>query len=365
MIGQEIAETLFPFVDPLEKEIQIDGLRFRVVGVAEKKGKFLGLNRDQDILVPLESTGKRDTFFFSFLVADVYSLADEGPFDLIFTRYLLSHLPDPARAAATLARTLAPGGVLVVEDVDFPGHVCYPPHPAFDRYVSLYEEVVLHHGGDPSRYRWFTIVGVVPNIKHSSLDEDASLQVYEPFDQNTVWSMHFTLRTAGRPEAILPTLRSTIAAIDPALPLFNVTTLEQALDRTLMPRRLTSGLLAGFAGAAVLLAAIGIYGVMSLNVGGRIGEFGIRMALGASPGQVKRLVVRHGLALVLPGVVMGLFGAAALTRFLGSLLFGVKPIDPLTFIAVALVVALVALLALVLPARRAMRLDAVAALRTE
>ncbi len=223
----------------------------------------------------------------------------------------------------------------------------------------------IRHGGDPSRYRWFTIVGVVPNIKHSSLDEDASLQVYEPFDQNTVWSMHFTLRTAGRPEAILPTLRSTIAAIDPALPLFNVTTLEQALDRTLMPRRLTSGLLAGFAGAAVLLAAIGIYGVMSLNVNGRLREFGVRLALGAAPANVLRMVLGAGTRLALIGIAVGSLAAYLVTPLLRDLLFQVPPRDVLTMTVVALSLGVVALLACYVPARRAMRADPTEALRTD
>ena len=189
--------------------------------------------------------------------------------------------------------------------------------------------------------------------------------MYEPFDQNTVWSMHFTLRTAGRPEAILPTLRSTIAAIDPALPLFNVTTLEQALDRTLMPRRLTSGLLAGFAGAAVLLAAIGIYGVMSLNVNGRLREFGVRLALGAAPANVLRMVLGAGTRLALIGIAVGSLAAYLVTPLLRDLLFQVPPRDVLTMTVVALSLGVVALLACYVPARRAMRADPTEALRTD
>jgi predicted permease len=193
----------------------------------------------------------------------------------------------------------------------------------------------IRHGGDPARNRWMTIVGVVPNIKHASLDEDASLQVYEAFDHTTVWTMHFVVRTAGTPEAMVPSLRAAVAALDPALPLFNVTTLEQALDRTLMPRRLTNGLLTGFALAAALLAAIGIYGVMSLNVNGRLREFGVRLALGAAPTDVMRIVLGSGARLAIIGVIIGAMGSYLTTPLLRDLLFEVPARDVLTMTVVA------------------------------
>ena len=223
----------------------------------------------------------------------------------------------------------------------------------------------IRHGGDPARNRWMTIVGVVPNIKHTSLDEEASLQVYEAFDQSTIWTMHFVIRTAGTPEAMVPSLRTAIAGLDAALPLFNVTTLEQALDRTLMPRRLTNGLLTGFALAAVLLAAIGIYGVMSLNVNGRLREFGVRLALGAAPTDVMRMVLGAGTRLALLGIVFGAAAAYLATPLLKDLLFRVPPRDLLTVGGVAVLLGGVTLLACYVPARRAMRADPTDALRTD
>jgi len=223
----------------------------------------------------------------------------------------------------------------------------------------------VRHGGDPAQNPWMTIVGVVPNIKHASLDEDASLQVYEPFDQSTVWSMHFVVRTLGAAEAFVPSLRAAIAGLDPALPLFQVTTLEEALDRTLMPRRLTNGLLIGFAAVAVLLAAIGIYGVMSLNVNGRLREFGVRLALGAAPADVLKMVIRSGARLAIIGVLIGAAVSWLATPLLRDLLFQVAPRDGLTLTGVAVLLGAVALLACYLPGRRAMAADPTEALRAD
>jgi predicted permease len=223
----------------------------------------------------------------------------------------------------------------------------------------------IRHGGDPARNRWMTIVGVVPNIKHNSLDEDASLQVYEPFDQSTVWSMHFVIRATGTPESLIPSIRGAVASIDPALPLFNVSTLEKALNRTLVPRRLTNGLLTGFAAVAMLLAAIGIYGVMSLNVNGRLREFGVRLALGASPTDVLKMVLRGGARLAIIGVLIGAVASYLATPLLHDLLFRVAPRDLVTLTGVAVLLGAVALLACYLPARRAMAADPTDALRTD
>jgi putative ABC transport system permease protein len=223
----------------------------------------------------------------------------------------------------------------------------------------------IRHGGDPARNRWMTIIGVVPNIKHSSLDEDASLQVYEPFEQSWVWTMHLVVRTVGTPEAMVPSLRAAIAGLDPALPLFDVTTLEQALDRTLMPRRLANGLLSGFAAAALLLAAIGVYGVMWLNVNGRLREFGVRLALGAAPRDVMRIVLGAGAKLAIAGVLIGTIVSYLTTPLLRDLLFQVSPRDVVTLGGVAVLLSAVALLACYAPARRAMTTDPADALRAD
>jgi predicted permease len=223
----------------------------------------------------------------------------------------------------------------------------------------------IRHGGDPARNRWMTIVGVVPNIKHNRLDEDESLQVYEPIDQRTIWSMHFVVRATGTVESLIPSIRSAIASLDPRLPLFNVSTLEKALARTLMPRRLTNGLLVGFAGAAVLLAAIGIYGVVSLNVNGRLREFGVRLALGAAPADVMRLVLKDGARLAIVSLLIGGAASFVLTPLLRDLLFQVPPRDLLTLIGISFLLGAVVLLACYVPARRAMAADPTEALRAD
>ena len=152
---------------------------------------------------------------------------------------------------------------------------------------------------------------------------------------------------------------------DPELPLSKVSTIQQAIDRSLVTTRLTNSLLAGFAATALLLALTGIYGVMSLNVAIRRNEFGIRLALGAQTANVLRMILGQGLRLAIAGVVVGLLGAFALTRLLKGLLFGISASDPLTFAVIALVLIGVALLACWIPARRATKVDPLEALRSE
>jgi putative ABC transport system permease protein len=208
-------------------------------------------------------------------------------------------------------------------------------------------------------------VGLAGEIRHQDLSRAPNYRVYLPIAQHARWRTQVVLRAEGDPLALTRQVREMVRGIDPELPVFGVETLEQTVANSLSTERLTHRLLLGFAGVALLLAAIGIYGVMSLNVGSRAGEFGIRMALGASSGQVRGLVVRHGLTLVVPGIALGLLGAAGLTRFLASLLFGVKPIDPVTFGAVTAMLLLVAGLACWVPARRATSSDPLSALRGE
>jgi putative ABC transport system permease protein len=210
-----------------------------------------------------------------------------------------------------------------------------------------------------------TIVGVVGSIKHGGLDEDPDFYLYRPYAQDTQLTMYLVVRTVGDPHVMVSALRSQVSALDPELPIYQVRTMEENVARSLGTKRLTNILITGFAATALLLAALGIYGVMALNVSSRINEFGIRMALGAQRSDVLWLVAKQGMLLMLAGVVIGLVAAFGLTRFIESLLFGVSSTDPLTFAAVTAVLAVVALVACYVPARRAMKVDPMVALRFE
>jgi putative ABC transport system permease protein len=174
--------------------------------------------------------------------------------------------------------------------------------------------------------------------------------------------MTLVVRTAGDPASLAPAVRREVLAVDKEQPLFNVQTMEEAVSKTMATRRVSVIVFSFFAGTALLLAAIGIYGVMAYSVSQRTQEIGIRMALGAQTGDVLRMVVRQGMTLTLIGVVAGLGGALALTRILANLLFGVGATDPATFTAISLLLTFVALLACYLPARRAAKLNPVIAL---
>ena len=212
---------------------------------------------------------------------------------------------------------------------------------------------------------WLTIVGVVPNVKNRKLDEEAWPYVYRPYNQWVRRETMLAVRGSVDPTALAANVRSEVAKLDPELPLFKVSTIQQAMDRSLITTRLTNSLLAGFAVTALLLALTGIYGVMSLNVANRRNEFGIRLALGAQSANVLRMILAQGLRLAIAGVVGGLLGAFALTRLLQGLLFGIGASDPLTFTAIALLLIAVALLACWIPARRATKVDPLEALRSE
>ncbi|HKE88821.1 MAG TPA: ABC transporter permease, partial [Gemmatimonadales bacterium] len=213
--------------------------------------------------------------------------------------------------------------------------------------------------------RWITVVGVVPNIKHGALDEKSSLQVYVPFAQNTQWNDYLVVRSALPLTELVPSLRTTLAALDPLIPLYDVQTMQAALDQSLAARRITDMLLLVFAVAALLLAAIGIYGVVSIGVNARVQEFGVRLALGAQQRDLLRMVLGHGAFLAALGIVLGLVGTFWLTRFLQTLLFGVGRFDAVTLALGVVVLTAASLAASSGPARRAARADVVRALKAE
>jgi ABC-type antimicrobial peptide transport system permease subunit len=177
--------------------------------------------------------------------------------------------------------------------------------------------------------------------------------------------LSLAIRTTGSSASVISTVRRVVAEVEPAIPLDDVKSLSNIIDQTFATRRLTKLLLGGFALVALLLAAVGIYGVMSLHVANRSREFGIRLAIGADPRALVRLVLGEGAVLAALGVVLGIAGAVALTRSLASLLYDVSPTDPSVLLALPLLLAAIALAACYVPARRAARSDPLSALRAD
>ena len=211
------------------------------------------------------------------------------------------------------------------------------------------------------------IVGVVDDERVGPLDEDASSVIYRPYLQEPWTNLRLVVRTAADPQNIVSAVRGEVQALDSGLALYSIATMRQLITDTpsTFLRRYPALLMGVFAAVALILSAVGIYGVISYSVSQRTHEIGIRMALGARRGHVFRLVVGEGLVLTLIGIGIGVAAAAALTRFLSGLLYGVSATDPVTFIVISLILAGVALVACFVPARRAMRVDPGVALRYE
>jgi len=213
--------------------------------------------------------------------------------------------------------------------------------------------------------QWLTVVGVVADVRNAGLRVDPIPQIYTPYRQGPSASMVVVLRTVLDPMTVALAARREISSVDPEQAAFEVRTMEQRLSGSIERDRFQTLLLTIFALAALALAAIGIYGVLEHTVSQRIPEIGLRMALGAQPRDVLRLIVTQGMTPAICGLAIGLAVTLALTRVLRTLLFGVTPADPLTFTVVAIFFALVSLVACVIPARRAMRVDPMTALRWE
>jgi putative ABC transport system permease protein len=218
---------------------------------------------------------------------------------------------------------------------------------------------------DTTQNEWIEVVGVVGHTAHEGLDADARLQLYLPYRQVTFPFMAVAVRTQGNPERYVNLVRQAVRSVDPDQPISGVSNMEELLSKSVGQRRLSMMLLSLFSGIALVLASIGIYGVMSYSVTQRSRELGVRIALGADRGAVLRLVLRQGMILALLGIGIGLGAALVLTRLIESQLYGVAATDPATFALVAAVLATTALLANLIPAVRAMRMDPAVILREE
>jgi putative ABC transport system permease protein len=214
-------------------------------------------------------------------------------------------------------------------------------------------------------YALATVVGVVGDVRNRGLDAQAQAAFFVPFSQSPDSTMEVALLTAVEPTSMSTAVRNAVAAIDPELPVFNISTMDERLAASVAPRRFNLVLLASFALLAMLLASVGIYGVVSYSVSQRTHEVGVRMALGAQRRDVLKVILAQGMVLLLIGIGIGLVGAFLLTRFLASLLYGVRPTDSATFAAVSLLLAVVAIVACYIPARRATKVDPMVALRYE
>ena len=210
-----------------------------------------------------------------------------------------------------------------------------------------------------------TIVGVVGNVRQESLTDDVAAELYLPSTQMPMNGMTLVVRTTADPLTVANAVRSEVLAVDKNQPIFDVKTLDQRVNDSVAASRSLMLLFSAFALLALVLAAVGIYGIVSYSVTQRTHEIGIRMALGARAGNVLSLIMKNGLTLVLTGIVIGIAGALALTRFLTTLLFGVTPTDSVTFVVVSLVFFVIAIVASLIPALRATRVDPLVALRYE
>ena len=208
-------------------------------------------------------------------------------------------------------------------------------------------------------------MGIVGHVKHLNLEGESRVQYYLPFNQRPQANMYVVARSTGEPTTIAGSIRGAVASIDPNLPVFRIRTLEQYVSDSMAQRRFAMYLFGVFAVIALILAAVGLYGVMAYSVTQRTHEIGVRMALGARRADVMKLVVGHGMILAGVGVVVGIGAAFGLTRLMATLLFGVKATDLTVFALIALVLTGVAVAASYLPARRATRVDPMIALRYE
>src|ERR1700731_1310320 len=234
----------------------------------------------------------------------------------------------------------------------------WPDHDPVGRRLRIR----LRFGQNPVN-PWSTVVGVGKNIKHDGLDVDGVPHLYVPLNQFVGRTLSLALRTSLPAGTLAPQIAGRVRSVDPGLPAFNVTSMDEVLDASLASRRFSANLVAGFAGGALLLASIGIYGLLAYMVGQRSREIGLRLALGAQRADVLRLVLGKGVVLAGLGIVAGVIFSASTASMMASLLYGVRPYDPAVFLMVPLLLLVVAIAASYIPAWRATKVDPIVALR--
>ena len=262
---------------------------------------------------------------------------------LVAGRYIEERDTDAAPPVAVIDETMA--------------RTYWPNEDALGKRIKL--------GSMQSKTPWMTIVGVVRHVRYRTLEARSRVQLYWPEAQNPTNFMGLAVRTASNPMSLAPVIQKIVLDLDPQQPIDHVVPMEALMADSLARRRLTLSLLGAFAGGAMLLAALGIYGVVAYMVTQRQQEIGVRMAIGATRSDVLGLVIKQGMSLMLVGLGIGLLLSLALTWVLGSLLFAVRPYDPLSLAGAAIALATVALIACALPGWRATRIDPLVALRYE
>jgi predicted permease len=223
----------------------------------------------------------------------------------------------------------------------------------------------LHTGGRKSSAPWATVVGVVRHVRNRTLEARSRVEVYWPQNQRPSGAMMLAVLASGNLMSLVPTIQREVGAVDPDLPVYRVRTMAEVMGDSLQRRRLALILLAAFAGLALLLASVGIYGVTSYGVAQRQREIGLRMALGADRGQVLRLMIRGGMGTIAIGLALGVILALSVTRLMSGLLFAVQAYDPVALVGAALILTIAAFLAILIPARRATTVNPMQALRCE
>jgi putative ABC transport system permease protein len=231
----------------------------------------------------------------------------------------------------------------------------FPNENAVGKHAILWKG---QSGGDAE------VVGVVGDMRERGLASSPTLTVYLPYGRRALVS-EFVIHTRGNPLALVPTVRSIVAGLDPNLPIADVRSFDQVVHRSVAPQRFNTILLGVFSGLALLLATIGIYGVLAYGVRRRTAEIGLRVALGASRSSILQMTIAQGMRPVLTGLALGAVGAWWLSRYFAALLFGIRPFDGLTYLVVAALLLATALIACYLPGRRAMRIDPAVSLRIE